>query len=231
MIYGLLLGSVFFAGQAVVMLIIIFYTDPGEVDHSAVARSKARIPAGFVPGQHVNPEGEHGWTYCSRCRVWRPPKTHHCSVCRMCVRKFDHHCGVVGRCIGERNHRWFTLLLTSAGMGPLLCMTGCIILLTDEKHFKEAWWWILGIFLGYVGISGCGASMAQVITVICQYNNYYGPNANFRHPTCSEMWRRACDFWVSPTKATDTEPNPPLAPAAEQPAAPLLHHAAQISEP
>lgn len=33
-----------------------------------------------------------GWTVCSRCETYRPPRAHHCRVCQRCIRRMDHHC-------------------------------------------------------------------------------------------------------------------------------------------
>lgn len=33
-----------------------------------------------------------GWTVCSRCEAYRPPRAHHCRVCQRCIRRMDHHC-------------------------------------------------------------------------------------------------------------------------------------------
>lgn len=36
--------------------------------------------------------GCEGWTVCSRCETYRPPRAHHCRVCQRCIRRMDHHC-------------------------------------------------------------------------------------------------------------------------------------------
>lgn len=37
-------------------------------------------------------QGCEGWTVCSRCETYRPPRAHHCRVCQRCIRRMDHHC-------------------------------------------------------------------------------------------------------------------------------------------
>jgi len=190
-------AGVFGSGlSACIMLLILFCADPGKVDNSRRARAAAVPPAGLLalearrssPSNNsspsvnivaesppkapikVNPVREDGFSFCVRCRVWRPPNTHHCSVCKMCVRKFDHHCGVVGRCIGERNHRWFVLLLLSSGLGNLSLLLSVLWVLFIEND-QAWWWWLLAVIFGYFSLSGIGVSIHMCCGVCCGTNS------------------------------------------------------------
>lgn len=43
-------------------------------------------------------------TYCAKCRISRPPGTHHCRICRTCILQMDHHCVWVNNCVGLYNY-------------------------------------------------------------------------------------------------------------------------------
>lgn len=66
------------------------------------------------------------WTFCKKCNVHRPPRTHHCSTCKRCIIGFDHHCVWVNNCIGYNNYRQFILLLFYICLG---CWYGSFLLI------------------------------------------------------------------------------------------------------
>jgi len=72
---------------------------------------------GRAPYGMPNIAGPRGYSYCTRCLVWRPPGSHHCSTCNRCVSEFDHHCQVLGRCITGSNLKCFNALVAMAALG------------------------------------------------------------------------------------------------------------------
>ena len=57
------------------------------------------------------------YRFCNKCKVVKPPRSHHCSICNACVMKMDHHCPWVGNCVGLRNHKHFWLFLFYSFLG------------------------------------------------------------------------------------------------------------------
>lgn len=49
------------------------------------------------------------WTFCEKCQMQTPFRSHHCNVCNKCILKMDHHCYIVGNCIGFNNQRYFVV--------------------------------------------------------------------------------------------------------------------------
>ncbi|KAI7935345.1 hypothetical protein MJO28_016216 [Puccinia striiformis f. sp. tritici] len=45
--------------------------------------------------------------FCKRCKIFKPPRSHHCRRCDACVLKMDHHCPWIGRCVGSHNYKFF----------------------------------------------------------------------------------------------------------------------------
>lgn len=76
-------------------------------------------------------------SFCEKCQILRPPRTHHCSSCNRCILQMDHHCPWVNNCIGYANYRSFflTVLYLVAG-----CWYGASLLsmLFYEIFKKEA---------------------------------------------------------------------------------------------
>jgi len=219
-----ILISIFVLGSGIsayVMLLLLFYADPGKVDNSRAARAAAVPPPEVVehetrintvtsgpqgvavvteePPSYRNPTRDDGYSFCLRCRVWRPPNTHHCSVCKMCVRKFDHHCGVVGRCIAERNHRWFILLIASSGIGNLFLLVA-VGLILFSGHDQVWWWYLIAIMYGYFFLTGCGITVHMCFGVCMGLgaDDQLHPN-RWTFPSCSLCWSRMVRFIFCPT--------------------------------
>lgn len=124
-------------GLAFVCQLMLFFSDPGVIERptkpydndvnaqAAVAASIRITHAPTDPFSERDPNSNSNEiSFCTRCNVFRPPRSHHCRTCGRCVRQFDHHCGVLGRCIAERNHRWFTLLLWLVSSS--FCLVVCV---------------------------------------------------------------------------------------------------------
>lgn len=52
-----------------------------------------------------------GRSWCSVCKVDRPPRAGHCRICGVCVLRLDHHCVWINSCVGQANHRSFLMTL------------------------------------------------------------------------------------------------------------------------
>ena len=65
-------------------------------------------------------ENPNKLSYCSTCKMLRPPRAYHCKICRMCVEVHDHHCPWVGTCVGKRNMLHFSIFLILTSLHALL---------------------------------------------------------------------------------------------------------------
>ncbi|XP_076838778.1 palmitoyltransferase ZDHHC3 isoform X2 [Brachyhypopomus gauderio] len=114
-------GSVF----NVILLLLLachskaVFSDPGMVPlpETAIDFSDLRSQT-----SRMNDRGCEGWTVCSRCETYRPPRAHHCRVCQRCIRRMDHHCPWINNCVGELNQKYFIQFLFYTGMASLYSM-------------------------------------------------------------------------------------------------------------
>ena len=79
-------------------------------------------------------------TTCTKCKLRRPPRTHHCSACDRCILRMDHHCPWVGNCVGFRNHRFFIQFLAYSSISCLNLGLSCLGAMQEqdwqEQHFE-----------------------------------------------------------------------------------------------
>eukprot|EP00356_Strombidium_inclinatum_P011552 CAMPEP_0170481836 /NCGR_PEP_ID=MMETSP0208-20121228/2125_1 /TAXON_ID=197538 /ORGANISM="Strombidium inclinatum, Strain S3" /LENGTH=188 /DNA_ID=CAMNT_0010754611 /DNA_START=216 /DNA_END=782 /DNA_ORIENTATION=- len=82
-------------------------------------------------------EKHNKMSYCTTCRILRPPRAFHCSTCGVCVEVHDHHCPWVGTCVGHRNVRYFIgFLLTTSLHGAVVALTSLILMLAHQAKKK-----------------------------------------------------------------------------------------------
>jgi palmitoyltransferase ZDHHC9/14/18 len=80
--------------------------------------------------------------YCNTCSIFKPPRTSHCKACDNCCQRFDHHCLWLGTCVGNRNYKYFFLLITCITIDIIIeiIYSICIIVKAikdkDEKKIK-----------------------------------------------------------------------------------------------
>ncbi|XP_072966763.1 probable protein S-acyltransferase 15 [Typha angustifolia] len=114
-----------FAFMCFVSFFVAAFTDPGG------------IPSSFAP-EMEDPQREHGVNsrYCGKCRLYKPPRSHHCRVCKRCVLKMDHHCVWISNCVGYGNYKPFIIFVFHAAIASIYSMVifTCDIFQKDH-HF------------------------------------------------------------------------------------------------
>eukprot|EP00040_Diaphanoeca_grandis_P002965 m.23248 g.23248 ORF g.23248 m.23248 type:complete len:383 (-) comp14136_c0_seq1:61-1209(-) len=55
--------------------------------------------------------------FCTICKGYKAPRTHHCHTCNRCVKRMDHHCPWINACVGHDNLGAFICFTTSVPVG------------------------------------------------------------------------------------------------------------------
>ncbi|XP_026322432.1 palmitoyltransferase ZDHHC6 [Hyposmocoma kahamanoa] len=127
-------------------------TSIAAMTHSAVFLSMASVTLyyfldsllegpGFVP-LGWKPDSEEDTKYlqfCTVCKGFKAPRSHHCRKCGRCVKKMDHHCPWINCCVGHNNHGFFTLFLIYAVAG---CLHASIVLIICVYHALNRVWYV-----------------------------------------------------------------------------------------
>jgi hypothetical protein len=104
---------------------------------------------------------------CKWCNKYKPDRCHHCRVCRMCVLKMDHHCPWIYNCVGQKNFKYFFLLVLYAA----ICsnMITWTMLSTVRKMTYNSYTPFLSMFIVLFGESLAGL-MALLLTAFLAFH-------------------------------------------------------------
>uniref|UniRef100_A0A8C1Q1N7 Palmitoyltransferase n=1 Tax=Cyprinus carpio TaxID=7962 RepID=A0A8C1Q1N7_CYPCA len=168
------------------------FSDPGMVPlpETAIDFSDLRSQS-----SRLNDRGCEGWTVCSRCETYRPPRAHHCRVCQRCIRRMDHHCPWINNCVGELNQKYFIQFLFYTGMASLYSMALVVSawvwrIRTPSKHLIVAHYIILLVESILFGVFVLVIFYDQLVSIITDEtpieqmrNRLMKDKPNNTHPT------------------------------------------------
>lgn len=69
----------------------------------AVITPPGSPPKDFNLSQTESDHQTYWRKWCSKCKQYKPERTHHCKSCGKCVLKMDHHCPWTNNCVGYFN--------------------------------------------------------------------------------------------------------------------------------
>ncbi|XP_069928394.1 palmitoyltransferase ZDHHC19 isoform X2 [Oryctolagus cuniculus] len=119
---GLLFALTFFS------LITLNFSDPGILHRGSGEQSPMTVHVVWVNHRAFRLQ------WCPKCCFHRPPRTYHCPWCNICVEDFDHHCKWVNNCVGNRNFRFFMLLVLSLCLYSGSLLVTCLLFLLRTSH-------------------------------------------------------------------------------------------------
>lgn len=108
-----LLAFLFLSTMLLICYVRSILISPGEVPDTQDWIYKGEVPeeTGQVQVNLHETKRSGERRHCKWCSKYKPDRTHHCRVCRTCILKMDHHCPWIYNCVGQKNHKFFFLLL------------------------------------------------------------------------------------------------------------------------
>ncbi|KAK7985299.1 Palmitoyltransferase PFA4 [Apiospora saccharicola] len=73
-------------------------------------------------GEKTGAQGGRPQKRCKKCRLPKPPRSHHCRICGRCIPKMDHHCPWTSNCVSLQTFPHFVrfLVWTNVSLWTLL---------------------------------------------------------------------------------------------------------------
>lgn len=94
------------------------------------------VPLGWKPAKE---ESQQYLQFCTICKGYKAPRSHHCKKCGYCIKKMDHHCPWINSCVGHANHGYFTMFLTSAVVS---CTQATVVMSICMYHAINRGWYL-----------------------------------------------------------------------------------------
>lgn len=120
-------------------------------------------------------------SFCTTCKIIRPPRSFHCGTCGVCVEVHDHHCPWMGTCIAKRNTRYFVLFLFYVVLHSLLTCLLCALygfifttkklgplikeLETADQSKKKRLGFLVWCHIANIAVGCYGGCMAMTLSV------------------------------------------------------------------
>ena len=109
-----------------ILLLLTTITEPGIIPRNSITDGNEECQNGETKEKYV--ALYNGETIpvnkCTKCQIYKPPRSFHCGECEACIEVFDHHCSWIGNCIGKRNRHYLLCFFTTISLH--CCITGLI---------------------------------------------------------------------------------------------------------
>ncbi|KAK8075133.1 Palmitoyltransferase [Apiospora hydei] len=94
----------------------------GEGGKTGTHGKKAAAGGGNDGSAMGNKKGGRSQKRCKKCRLPKPPRSHHCRICGRCIPKMDHHCPWTSNCVSLQTFPHFLrfLVFTNVSLWTLL---------------------------------------------------------------------------------------------------------------